>query len=101
VGSPRIRRLFRASCSGAVCNDVLGVAAIAGQQVCGAQQSGRRIAHELVEVAAQYIHPPASYDTVSKEKGLQGHRGLSSCCSPANRARIGNNLRLLKLCLRP
>jgi hypothetical protein len=38
---------------------VLGVAAIAGEQVGGAQQPGRRLAHELVEFAAQHLHPHA------------------------------------------
>jgi hypothetical protein len=46
-------------------HDVLGVAAIAGRQVCRAQQPGRGVAHELVEIAAQ-VH--AVWDTVSKKR---------------------------------
>jgi hypothetical protein len=40
-------------------HDVLGVAAVAGEQIRGTEQPGRRVPYELVKIAAQHVHPHA------------------------------------------
>src|SRR5262245_35690547 len=70
-------------------HDVLGVAAIAGEQVGHAQQPRRRIAHELVEVAIQHVHPHARNDTISDEKVASAGQPVACAPGPTVRPRRG------------